>query len=225
MSQKQTLLLIVVVAAMLSVGAFSTILNPSKVQAQERQTFTTTLSGEEEGPLNNSTANGTANFEVNSNGDVSYTISLKGLKLVDNLDLVVGSNASEGDKVVRVATGEEADNKTKPEITLTGNITQDDLTGAFKGKNMTDLVALLRNGSAYLEADTPIYPKGAIEGQIKSGSETSAASSGSETSAGMSNTTSASTMASTSEENDQTTPTAESNATVSSMTNSTNNEG
>ena len=225
MSQKQTLL-VVVLAAVISVGTFSTILNPLKVQAQEGQTFTANLSGEEEGPLNNSTASGTAKFVVHSNGsEVSYVVNLTGLKILDNLDLVVGNNASEGDRVVRVSEHEEAENASNPVITLSGNLTKDDLAGAFEGKNMSDLIALLGNGSAYLEADTPIYPKGAIEGKFTSGSEMLATSPNTDMSAGMNNTAPESSMPSTSEENDDSAQMTGNNATQSSMTNATSNAG
>jgi CHRD domain len=225
MSQKQTLL-VVVLAAVISVGTFSTILNSLKVQAQEGQTFTANLSGEEEGPLNNSTASGSAKFVVHSNGsEVSYAVNLTGLKSLSNLDLVVGNNASEGPGVLRIAEDEKAENESSPVITLNGNITADDLTGAFEGKNMSDLIALLGNGSAYLEADTPIYPKGAIEGKFTSGSAMVETSPSTDMSAGMNNTAVESNMPSTSEENDQSAQMTGNNATQGSMTNATSNAG
>ena len=64
MSQKHTLLVVVVLTAVLSVGAFSTTLNFLKVQAQEGEKFSALLSGQQEVPVTNSTANGTANFVI-----------------------------------------------------------------------------------------------------------------------------------------------------------------
>ena len=66
----------------------------------------------------------------------------------------------------------EAENQSSPaaaEVTIRGNITNDDLKGPLKGMNVSDLVKFLQNGSAYLEADTPKFPVGAIRGQIASG--------------------------------------------------------
>jgi len=43
------------------------------------------------------------------------------------------------------------------------------LQGPLKGKEVSDLVSLMSNGSAYVNAHTDKYPKGAIRGQISSG--------------------------------------------------------
>ena len=50
MTQKNTLAIIAVLAAVLSVSTFSIVLNSAKEQAQEGQTFSASLSGKDEGP-------------------------------------------------------------------------------------------------------------------------------------------------------------------------------
>jgi CHRD domain len=231
MSQKHALLVVVVLAAVLSVGAFSTTLNSLKVQAQEGEKFSALLSGNQEVPVTNSTANGTANFVLHSNGtELSYDVNLKGLKVVDTLDISANRTGLEGRDIVHLAGEREAENQSSPaaaEVTIRGNITNDDLKGPLKGMNVSDLVKFLQNGSAYIEADTPIFPAGAIRGQIASGSEMSMGSATPETvtsTPSMTNESNASSMAetpSTSEENDNSMATSADNSTAM-MGNSTN---
>jgi hypothetical protein len=231
MSQKHTLLVVVVLAAVLSVGAFSTTLNSLKVQAQEGEKFSALLSGKQEVPVTNSTANGTANFVLHSNGtELSYDVNLKGLKLVDTLDISANRTGLEGRDIVHLVGKREAENQSSPaaaEVTIRGNITNDDLKGPLKGMNVSDLVKFLQNGSAYIEADTPIFPAGAIRGQIASGSEMSMGSATPETvtsTPSMTNESNASSMSepqSTSEENDNSMATSADNSTAM-MGNSTN---
>jgi len=52
---------------------------------------------------------------------------------------------------------------------LTGTIAKDDLQGPLKGRELSDLLIVMRNGQTYVNAHTEIYPKGAIRGQIMSG--------------------------------------------------------
>src|SRR6266498_342290 len=63
----------------------------------------------------------------------------------------------------------EKGSDTPPTIGFSGNITKDDLQGPLKGKEISDLVSLMSNGSAYVNAHTDKYPKGATRGQISSG--------------------------------------------------------
>jgi CHRD domain len=49
---------------------------------------------------------------------------------------------------------------------FSGNITKGGLLGPLKGKEISDLVTLMSNGSAYVNIHTDKYPKGAIRGQI-----------------------------------------------------------
>ncbi|MGA8844823.1 MAG: CHRD domain-containing protein [Nitrososphaeraceae archaeon] len=224
MSQKHTLLVVVVLTAVLSVGAFSTTLNFLKVQAQEGEKFSALLSGQQEVPVTNSTANGTANFVLHSNGtELSYDVNLKGLKVVDTLDISANRTGLEGRDIVHLVGKREAENQSSPaaaEVTIRGNITNDDLKGPLKGMNVSDLAKFLQNGSAYIEADTPKFPAGAIRGQIASGSEMSMGSTVATPEGG--NTTSmGESPASTSEENDNSMATSADNSTTM-MGNSTN---
>jgi len=79
MTQKNTLSIIAVLAAVLSVSTFSIVLNSAKVQAQEGQTFSASLSGKDEVPPTESNSTGTAKFQVDENSSqVSYWVNVTG---------------------------------------------------------------------------------------------------------------------------------------------------
>lgn len=50
-------------------------------------------------------------------------------------------------------------NHRTPTIAFTGIITKNDLQGPLKGKEASDLVSLMSNGSAYVNAHTDKYPR------------------------------------------------------------------
>ncbi len=157
-------------APILLLGIVAMILNSATVQAQEAQTFSATLSGKDEVPPTKSIANGTAKFLVNENdSQISYWVNLIGLKKIIQAHIHNGTSGQNGDVLVNLSNTKSAKNPDNPEIRLTGTITKDDLQGPLKGRELSDLLIVMRNGQAYVNAHTEIYPKGAIRGQIMSG--------------------------------------------------------
>ncbi|HEX9317871.1 MAG TPA: CHRD domain-containing protein [Nitrososphaeraceae archaeon] len=171
MKQNQPLFAMVLFVAVLSVGTVSIVLNVAKVQAQEGQTFSATLSGKDEVPPTESNSTGTAKFQVNNDSSqVSYWVNITGIKKITQAHIHNGTSGQNGDVVVTLSKEKSAKGKeTSPAIGFAGNITKDDLQGPLKGKEVSDLVSLMSNGSAYVNAHTDKYPKGAIRGQISSG--------------------------------------------------------
>jgi hypothetical protein len=171
MTQKNTLAIIAVLAAVLSVSTFSIVLNSAKVQAQEGQTFSATLSGKDEVPPTKSNSTGTAKFQVNENSSqVSYWVNVTGIKKINQAHIHNGTEGQNGDIVVTLAKNKSAKGNDGPaNIGFSGNITKDELQGPLKGKEISDLVKLMSDGGAYANAHTDKYPKGAIRGQISSG--------------------------------------------------------
>ena len=157
--------------AILSLGIVAMILNSATVQAQEAQTFSATLSGKDEVPPTKSIASGTSKFLVNENdSQISYLVNLTGLKKITQAHIHNGTSGQNGDVLVNLSNSKSAKNPDNPEIQLTGTITKDDLQGPLKGRELSDLLIVMRNEQAYVNAHTEIYPKGAIRGQIMSGS-------------------------------------------------------
>ncbi len=159
-------------AAILAVATVSIVLNSAKVQAQGGQTFSASLSGSDEVPPTKSNSTGTAKFQVNENSSqVSYTANITGIKKINQAHIHNGTTGQNGDVVVTLSKQKSAKGKdTPPTIGFSGKITKDDLQGPLKDKEISDLVSLMSNGSAYVNADTDKYSKGAIRGQIISGS-------------------------------------------------------
>ena len=169
MSQKNTCSKSII-ATVLLLGIVAMILNSATVQAQKAHTFSATLSGKNEVPPTKSIANGTAKFQVNENdSQISYWVNLTGLKKIIQAHIHNGTSGQNGDVLVNLSNSKSAKNPDNPEIQLTGTITKDDLQGPLKGRELSDLLIVMRNGQAYVNAHTEIYPKGAIRGQIMSG--------------------------------------------------------
>jgi hypothetical protein len=171
MTQKNTLAIIAVLAAVLSVSTFSIVLNSAKVQAQEGQTFSASLSGNDEVPPTESNSTGTAKFQVDENSSqVSYWVNVTGIKKINQAHIHNGTEGQNGDIVVTLTKTKSAKgNDSPPNIGFSGNITKDDLQGPLKDKELTDLVSLMSDGNAYVNVHTDKYPDGAIRGQISSG--------------------------------------------------------
>src|SRR4029078_1917846 len=157
-------------APILLLGIVAMILNSATIQAQKAHTFSATLSGKDEVPPTKSIANGTAKFLFNENdSQISYWVNLTGLKKIIQAHIHNGTSGQNGDVLVNLSNSKSAKNPDNPEIQLTGTITKDDLQGPLKGRELSDLLIVMRNGQAYVNAHTEIYPKGAIRGQIMPG--------------------------------------------------------
>ena len=174
MTQKNTLAIIAVLAAVLSVSTFSIVLNSAKVQAQEEQSFSATLSGSDEVPPTESNSTGTAKFQVTENNDnesqVSYWVNITGIKEVNAAHIHNGTTGENGDIVATLSNGDSAEGDDRPpQIGFAGNITSNELQGPLEDKEISDLVSLMSDGNAYVNVHTDKYPDGAIRGQISSG--------------------------------------------------------
>ena len=168
MRQKITFSVVSVFAAVLLVATTVTILNLASVQGQQGvQSFSAALSGS----ANKSNSTGTAKFLVNdNNSQISYWINVTGIKKINQAHVHNGTTGQDGDIVVSLLSNSKSakGNATPPKIGFNGNITKGDLRGPMQGKDISDLITLMGNGSAYVNIHTDKYPKGAIRGQISS---------------------------------------------------------
>jgi hypothetical protein len=168
MRQKISFSVVSVFAAVLLVATTATVLNLARVQGQQGvQSFTATLSGS----ANKSNSTGTAKFLVNdNNSQISYWINVTGIKKINQAHVHNGTTGQNGDIVVSLLSNSKSakGNATPPEIGFNGNITKGDLRGPMQGKEISDLITLMGNGTAYVNIHTDKYPKGAIRGQISS---------------------------------------------------------
>jgi hypothetical protein len=168
MGQKITFSVVSVFAAVLLVATTVTVLNLASVQGQQGvQSFSAALSGS----ANKSNSTGTAKFLVNeNNSQISYWINVTGIKKINQAHVHNGTTGQDGDIVVSLLSNSKSakGNATPPKIGFNGNITKGDLRGPMQGKDISDLITLMGNGSAYVNIHTDKYPKGAIRGQISS---------------------------------------------------------
>jgi hypothetical protein len=168
MRQKITFSVVSVFAAVLLVATTVTVLNLASVQGQQGiQSFSAALSES----ANKSNSTGTAKFLVNeNNSQISYWINVTGIRKINQAHVHNGTTGQDGDIVVSLLSNSKSakGNATPPKIGFNGNITKGDLRGPMQGKDISDLITLMGNGSAYVNIHTVKYPKGAIRGQISS---------------------------------------------------------
>ena len=168
MYRQRKLSIVTILAVIMSVSAAAGSLG--LLQAQEGETFSASLSGNEEIPPTASSATGYARFQTNDNGtQVSYSFNLTGLNEITGAHIHNGSAGQNGDILVSLSGQQAAEIGNKAIISMKGNITQDDLQGPLKGKELSELVSLMSDGTVYVNVVTAEFQNGEIRGQIVSG--------------------------------------------------------
>jgi hypothetical protein len=153
------------IVATLAVIATSFV-STQQIQAQEGKMIITFLSGKDEVPPTESNASAWAKFQSVDNGSqLSYWVSIVGLKEITGAHIHKGSEGQNGDIVTVLSEAKSAEGGNET-ISLKGNITKDGLQGPLEGKEVSDLVSLMRNGSVYVNVHTNEYKDGVIRGQI-----------------------------------------------------------
>ena len=124
---------------------------------QQSQTFTAKLSGKDEVPPVNTQATGTAQLQLSSDGkEINYDLTTTNLNGFMMAHIHKGKSGENGQPVAALQMGK-------------GKITSSDLQGSLAGKQMSDLVNLMKNGGAYVNVHTNQNQNGEIRGQIMSG--------------------------------------------------------
>jgi CHRD domain len=124
---------------------------------QQSKTFTAKLSGKEEVPPVNTQATGTAQFQLSSDGkEINYDLTTTNLQGFMMAHIHQGKSGENGQPVAPLQMGK-------------GKITSSDLQGSLAGKQISDLVDLMKNGGAYANVHTQQNQNGEIRGQIMSG--------------------------------------------------------
>jgi CHRD domain-containing protein len=168
MSKYHNLSIATILVSAISISATAGFLG--LLQAQEAETFSAILSGNEEIPPTQSGATGWAKFQTDDNGtQVLYSVNLTGLNEITGAHIHNGSAGQNGDIVVSLSGQQVAENGNNTTISLKGNITQDDMQGPLEGKELSELVSLMSDGIVYVNVHTGEYQNGEIRGQIVSG--------------------------------------------------------
>lgn len=128
--------------------------------------FTASMSGDQVTPPTESSMNGTASFRTTSNDTViKYKIKVSGSSDVTSADIHLGDKGQNGETVVDLLKDSKK-NGIRQETSIRGNINSSDLKGSLDGKVLTDLILAMKNGTTYINIDTPYHEDGEIRGQI-----------------------------------------------------------
>lgn len=129
--------------------------------------FTASMSGDQVAPPTDSSVNGTASFRTTAHDTViMYKIKVAGSSDVTSADIHLGKTGENGEAVVDLLKDSKK-NGIRQGTSIRGNITSSDLKGSLEGKEvLTDLILSMKNGSTYVNIDTPYHENGEIRGQI-----------------------------------------------------------
>lgn len=126
-------------------------------QQQTSQTFTARLTGKDEVPPVNTQATGMTKFQLSADGkEINYDLTTTALNGFMMAHIHKGKAGENGSPVAPLQMGK-------------GKITSSDLKGPLAGKQISDLVDLMKNGGAYVNVHTQQNQNGEIRGQIMSG--------------------------------------------------------
>ena len=128
--------------------------------------FSVSMSGDQVAPPTNTSVNGNASFRTTAYDTViKYKIKVAGSSDVTSADIHLGEKGENGEAVVDLLKDSKK-NGIRQGTSIRGNITTSDLKGSLEGKVLTDLILAMKNGSTYVNIDTPYHENGEIRGQI-----------------------------------------------------------
>jgi hypothetical protein len=136
-----------------------------QLAAQEsEQKFSAKLSGKEEVPSNESPSTGFAWVKI-TDDKIGYEVNVTDMDKVNAAHIHLAEAGKNGPVVLTLFKGgpTEQVNGTVGEA----NVTASNLEGPMKGKNVTDLVTAMKNGTMYVNVHTTDFPDGEIRGQLK----------------------------------------------------------
>jgi hypothetical protein len=159
----------ILLAATIIISIFSIAIIFEKADAASWK-YGATLAGRNEvPPLTNTSATGLADFRMSDNDTtIRYRVNLTGITNVTGGHIHVGKIGQNGDIAADLfQIGFTKHKKTNSGMIIRGNITELTLKGSMKGKTVSDLVALIDTGEAYVNINTRTHPQGEIRGQME----------------------------------------------------------
>lgn len=138
---------------------------PTYAADQHVKRFSADISGASEVPPIDTVATGEATLRVIRHGTaVRYRLELEDIENVFVAHIHIAPAGKNGPVVVFLYG--PVDPPQSGDIEVRGVFTEDDFVGPLKGKPMSELLALMRSGGAYVNAHTSAHPGGEIRGQI-----------------------------------------------------------
>ena len=154
----------IAILSILTIGTIGTTPLTLQVAAQEsEQKFSAKLSGKEEVPLNESPSTGLAWVKI-TDDQLGYEVNVTDMDKVNAAHIHLAEAGKNGPVVLTLFQGgpTEQVNGTVGEA----NVTASNLEGPMKGKDVTDLVTAMKNGTTYVNVHTTDFPNGEIRGQL-----------------------------------------------------------
>jgi hypothetical protein len=141
---------------------------PAAEQAQQDQEFTANLTGDSEVPPVTTNATGSADFELNDDGDeMSYDLEVEDIEGVLFAHIHQGSDSENGPIVVTLFNATDGPTDEIDGTLESGDFAAEDFEGPLQGQNMTDLVDAIEGGQAYVNVHTEANPPGEVRGTIE----------------------------------------------------------
>jgi hypothetical protein len=158
------------ILSILTIGA--TPLTFQLAAQESEQKFIADLSGKEEVPPNESPSTGFAWVKI-TNDEIRYEVNVTDMDKVNAAHIHLAEAGKNGPVVLTLFMGgpTEQVNGTVGEA----NVTASNLEGPMKGKDVTDLVTAMKNGTTYVNVHTTDFPDGEIRGQLKDSKAAAAA--------------------------------------------------
>jgi hypothetical protein len=152
-----------------NLGVIAPIPNEATAQEPGVQEFVARLSGASEVPPVQSSASGFAEVEVVDNGNrVEYEVEVSNIDRVTQAHIHQGTSSEAGPVVATLFNASTPTGPTSGGL-VEGSITSANLEGPLQGKQLSDLIALMQNGQAYVNVHTEQNPDGEIRGTLEVG--------------------------------------------------------
>lgn len=150
-----------------TLGIIAPIPNQATAQQQGVQEFDAILTGAAEVPPVQTNASGFAELGVMDGGNsMEYDIIAINIDKVTQAHIHQGTSSEAGPVVATLFNASTPTGPTSGELT-DGFITSANLEGPLQGKQLSDLIALMQNGQAYVNVHTEQNPDGEIRGTIE----------------------------------------------------------
>jgi hypothetical protein len=150
-----------------TLGVIAPIPNEATAQQQQgNQEFEAILTGAAEVPPVQTNASGSAEVEVVDNGNrVEYVIDVSNIDRVIVAHIHQGTSSEAGPVIATLFNASTPTGPMTGQLTA-GSITSANLEGPLQGKQLSDLIALMQNGQAYVNVHTEQNPDGEIRGTL-----------------------------------------------------------
>jgi hypothetical protein len=127
--------------------------------------FDAKLTGKDEVPSKDTKATGMAGFNIIGTKSLSYNVNVKDMQKVTASHIHQGKVGVNGPVVITLFKTNTPSAMTNGLLSK-GTITATNLEGPLKGKQISDLISMIKSGNAYVNVHTEANPKGEIRGQL-----------------------------------------------------------